>query len=538
MTSGATSGATAGAIAGAGRVLLRGGRLFTGTVDRANDRVDSAMFVVDGTITWIGSDDGAETYVDQSDEVIDLDASLVTPAFVDAHVHTTTTGLALTGLDLSDTTSLAQMLDRLEAFCRSQRGHHVLGHGWDETRWPEGRPPTRLEVDRASYGGVVYLTRVDVHSAVASSALLAALPEVKALDGYDDSGVLRREAHHAARAAALDTITAGQREAAVRATFTRAAQLGIGALHELGGPDISGAEDFSSVLALAETGPYPEVIGYWGQLDGVASARALGARGAAGDLFADGALGSHTACLRRDYVDQPHAGAGYLRADEVRDHVISCTNADLQAGFHVIGDGALDAVAAGFRQAADALGANTVRRARHRLEHVEMIDTNHMDLFAQLGVVASVQPGFDALWGGPDGMYVNRLGAERAASMNPFATMRARGMALAFGSDAPVTPLDPWGGVRAAVLHHRSDQRLDTATAFAAHTVGGWSAARIDEQGWLAPGLAATYAVWSPPERGGSLAATGLPDLAEGAPTPQCRRTVVRGQTIFAFEGC
>ena len=101
----------------------------------------------------------------------------VAPAFVDAHVHATSTGLALTGLDLTGTRHRWRRARPVEGHARAARGGVVLGTGWDETAWPERRPPTAAELDRASYGGVVYLARTDVHSAVASSALLAACPE-------------------------------------------------------------------------------------------------------------------------------------------------------------------------------------------------------------------------------------------------------------------------------------------------------------------------------------------------------------------------
>src|SRR4051794_41857268 len=100
------------------------------------------------------------------------------------------TGLGLTGLDLAGTPSLAVALDRLEAASRQARGGVVLGVGWDETRWPERRPPTAAELDRASYGGVVYLMRVDGHSAIASSALLAAPPAAPRGPGLPPAGPL------------------------------------------------------------------------------------------------------------------------------------------------------------------------------------------------------------------------------------------------------------------------------------------------------------------------------------------------------------
>src|SRR3712207_4705803 len=99
-----------------------------------------------------------------ADVVVDLEDTWVAPAFVDAHVHTTTTGLALQGLDLADCPSLAVLLDRVAQAARASRGGVVLGTGWEEDGWPERRPPTAAELDRASYGGVVYLSRTDCHS--------------------------------------------------------------------------------------------------------------------------------------------------------------------------------------------------------------------------------------------------------------------------------------------------------------------------------------------------------------------------------------
>ncbi len=333
----------------------------------------TALLVRDDAVAWTGDDPAA--VADTADETVDLAGALVTPAFVDAHVHATSTGLALTGLDLSDATSLADCLRRVEAAGRAARGGIVLGHGWDETAWPEHRPPTRQELDRASYGGVVYLSRIDVHSAVVSSALLATVPEAQGQDGWSDSGHLTRDAHHVVRRVSRESITPAQRRTLQRATRQHAAGLGIGLLHELSGPDIAGADDLVAMLELAAAEPGPEVVGYWGEaaaLGGVARARQLGALGAAGDLFADGSIGSHTASLLQPYADAAHSGHGYLDAAGVRDHVVACTEAGLQAGFHAIGDGALDAVLAGLAEAADRLGDEPVRAARHRIEHAEM----------------------------------------------------------------------------------------------------------------------------------------------------------------------
>lgn len=502
-----------------------------GLVRSPDDPGATALLVHDGAVAWVGRDPAPQ--VDAADAVVDLAGTLVTPAFVDAHVHATSTGLALEGLDLTAATDLDDCLRRVEAAGRRARGGVVLGHGWDETRWPEHRPPTRQELDRATYGGVAYLSRVDVHSAVVSSALLATVPEVRGEAGWSESGHLTRDAHHVVRRVARESITPGERRRLHRAALRRAAQLGVGCVHELAGPDISSVDDLTALQALTGEEAGPEVVAYWGELGdgGVARARELGAAGAAGDVFADGSIGSHTAALREPYADADHRGHAYLSAAQVRDHVLACTRAGLQAGFHAIGDGVVDAVAAGFAEAAEQVGADRVRAVRHRIEHVEMVSAEAIRVLARLGVVASVQPAFDRLWGGASGMYAERLGETRALRLNPYAAMTAAGMVLALGSDSPVTPIDPWGSVLAAVAHRTPGSGLDPETAFAAHTVGGWRAAGRGADGVLRAGAPATFAVW---DSAGLESTRRLPDLDAGSPA--CLRTVVRGRTVFTVD--
>jgi predicted amidohydrolase YtcJ len=152
-------------------VLLRGGDVYSPA-----DPFATALLMQDGVVAWVGEEGAAESYARDADLVVDLAGALVTPAFVDAHVHATSTGLALTGLDLTSCPSLGEALTRVRAFVRESgvgRGGVLLGHGWDETKWPERRAPSLAELDQAAGGTALYLSRTDVHSALASSALRA-----------------------------------------------------------------------------------------------------------------------------------------------------------------------------------------------------------------------------------------------------------------------------------------------------------------------------------------------------------------------------
>ncbi|MEU5566254.1 amidohydrolase [Micromonospora musae] len=510
--------------------LYRGGVLLCPADPNA-----TALLVSGGRITWLGVDADAPA----ADRVVDLDGALVTPAFVDAHVHATDTGLALSGLDLSGVRSAGELLDAVAGFAAGLPADAVvLGHGWDESTWGASPLPEADALERAAGGRRVYLSQASIHSALVSRAMLAAVPEVVAAAGYDESGWLRRDAHHVVRAAAFASVTRAQRVAAQRVALAHAASLGVAAVHECGGPEISDEEDFTGLLGISGAG-VPEVYGYWGELGGAARARELGAVGAGGDLFADGALGSRTAHLSQPYLDGDGAGHGYLSAEQVREHLLDCAAHGLQGGFHAIGDAAIGTVLEGFAGAVRQLGVERVRAARHRIEHAEIMDKRLIAGFVEYGIVASMQPAFDRLWGGAGRMYESRLGLARSLASNPMGAMHGVGVALAFGSDSPVTPVDPWGSVRAAAAHHSPAQRMSVRAAFAAHTRGGWRAVHLDNEGVLALGAPATFAVWDTPagvDRNLPVLLAEDPELRgpqDPTPLPVCRRTVLRGDVIY-----
>ena len=482
-----------------------------GVVHSASGR-PTCVAVEDDRIVFSGSEDDAAAFDgagDGSGEVVDLRGALITPGFVDAHVHTVRTGFALTGLDLAGVPTLATLLDDLHAFAEKAPDLGVVvGQGWDETGWPEGRPPTAEELERAAPARRCYLTRVDGHSSVVSPALAALVPGLEALDGWTPDGRVERDAHHAVRAVLEGLIGPDERLQAAHAACRAMAAWGITAFHENAAPHIGPEHEIAMVRQAAEETGLRATV-YWGELLAVETAQRLGVAGLAGDLVADGAFGSRTAALSAPYADRPDTcGHAYVTREQVRDHVVACTRAGLQAGFHCIGDAALENIREGFEAAARELGDEPVRRAGHRLEHVEMPSPAMIETMSRLRILASVQPMFDALWGGADGMYAERLG-DRWRDTNPFRAFADAGITLAFGSDSPVTPLGPWAAIRAAVHHHAEEHRLDPATAFAAHTAG----AR------LSTGACADLAVWD-----------DAPEL------PVLLRTVAAGRTIHLNE--
>jgi predicted amidohydrolase YtcJ len=512
---------------------------------------DATAFAVrDGVVAWLGTDDvGRSQFPDA--EIVDLDGGFVAPAFVDSHVHLTATGLNLDGLDLRAATSLAHCLQLVGDYARRHPEGPVWGHGWDESGWPERTAPSTADLDGVLGERPAYLARVDVHSAAATTGLRRLVPALAEAAGFDPQRPLSADAHHLVRAAAREQLTSRQRHDARVSALDHAARMGIAAVHECAGPQIGGLSDWQELRAL-EHGV--EVVGFWGEPAADAEhARHLiaetGARGLAGDLFVDGALGSRTAWLSEPYCDAPDTcGNQYLDADAVATHVQACTEAGIPAGFHVIGDAAVAAVVEGFETVAQRLGGPALARCGHRLEHLEMVDAEQAARLGAWGVMASMQPNFDALWGGEEGMYAQRLGVDRVHQLNPFALLASKGVPLAFGSDTPVTSMNPWQTVRAAVSHRSPGSAISARAAFAAATRGGWRASGVRDgvTGTLTPGAPASYAVWEADDLEVSAPANAvqrwstdprsrvpaLPRLAADAQLPRCRQTVHRGVVI------
>ncbi|MCA1823782.1 MAG: amidohydrolase family protein, partial [Frankia sp.] len=301
-------------------LVFYGGRVRTAGMPGA-----TAIGVRDGVIAWLGDDAGADSM--GARDTIDLRGATVLPAFVDAHAHVTQTGLMLTGLDLHDIPSRDALLDTVADYARRRPGEVVIGTGWDETRWADPRLPMPAELDRALGAGLGYLARVDVHSALASPALIAKAgvdPESPDVDGVR----VRLDAHHAVRKVAFDSVPTSQLRTAQQHARRHAASLGIASLHEMSGPKAAGERDLASLLSLCAEEPGAEVVAYWGELGDVDTPRRYGLVGAGGDLFCDGSVGSHTAAMSAPYADAP-TDRGVLRyqRDEIADHIVRAARA-------------------------------------------------------------------------------------------------------------------------------------------------------------------------------------------------------------------
>ncbi len=486
-------------------------------------RVDARAVLVRGSrVVWVGHDlEQAPPYRDR----VDLDGCVLGPAFVDAHVHLTPTGLSETGLDLSDVTSGEELLRAVSNYAGQHTGRVIWGHGFDPHRYPDDLPGPD-DLARVAEGRAVYLSRVDGHAGLVDRRTLASAPLSRAQGVERDAdghivGLLRREANHIVRRWAVGAMDAAELAAARQHAVMLAASRGIGSVHEMGGPDIMGFDDFDRWAR--EKDWLIEVVPYWGGLD-LEIPVSYGLRQAGGDVFLDGSLGSRTAALGAPYTDQAST-RGHLEFDDdtLTDWLEEATRANLQVGVHAIGDEALRQVTRCLqtvRQRLPESGREALRKLRHRIEHAELVPADVLDELPELGVIASVQPAFEERWGGPGGMYEARLGTERARQMNPYRAFADRGIGVAFGSDTNVTPMDPWGAVHAAERRRYDEHGVSRLEAVSMHTLGGRSAARQERYvGVVRAGQRADLAAFE-----------GDPYEAEDPRGVRCTLTVVQGR--------
>lgn len=477
---------------------------------------------------WILVDDkkivalGSKDDLPSADRTVRLDGAHVYPSFVDAHVHLPATGLYLSGLNFRGETSADAILDAFAA--RKTTGELLFGGNFED---PLDRAIDRHDLDRAVGEGSALLTRADMHSVIVSSALLAEL-QLDGLEGVDlgsdgtPTGYLREQAAAAAFTWFDLNLPEEQARGAIRDAVRHAYSVGVTCVHEMHVVEWRGWDAFD-VLTDAVADMAMVVVPYIATTD-VARVKEMGFHRIGGDYFLDGSFGSHTALLSEPYLTPPPEGSpahGIAYRDDagLEDFFHEAQTAGLQVGVHAIGDAAIEQAIATWERVAARCGLEEVRRLGHRIEHFECSSDDHMLRAHRLGLRASVQPGFDHYWGGPDGLYASRIGWDRAQQMNRFGTMLETGLIVGAGSDSTVTPLDPFFQMKAMRSHHIEDQRLGRTLAIKLHTMGACALAF----GW---GLDGTLEVGA---TGDLIAVDG--DLAE-TPTDELDRSQLLGTWI------
>lgn len=371
-----------------------------------------------------------------ADRVIDAAGLTILPAFNDAHVHFLMASRSLGELDLFGMETQTEIETRITEYARLHKGDWVVGRGWLYSAFPGGMPTVEL-LDRLVPDRPAYLESFDAHTGWANSRALAS------------AGLATREVlTEAVMLGFVDAMPRPTRAAdlqALRAGMRLAASKGIASVQEAG----DGQNQLELWTALRDAGELSVRVRLAFDLEpGTDMGRYDALRGhddhwlSTGMLkaFADGVVESKTAAMLDRYVGSDERGKAIWTKHELVAAVHEADARGWQVQIHAIGDAAI-------RQALDAYEGTTPGR-RHRIEHVETPDPRDVPRFAKLGVIASMQPqhadpAITAAWR-------RQLGKDRASRGWPWKAIHDSGGRLAFGTDWPVVPLDPFASLRMA----------------------------------------------------------------------------------------
>ncbi|MEZ5938348.1 MAG: amidohydrolase [Hyphomonadaceae bacterium] len=435
-------------------LILYGGVIHTG-VDGAQPveavAIRSGRIMSVGEASQLVKTGGAQT------RLVDLNGAHVYPGFVDSHVHLRGVGERELTLNLDSVGSIAELAQTVaEAADKLSPGAVLIGRGWIETHWPEGRFPTRQDVDLATGDHPALLTRADGHALLANTAALEAMGLLDPVPPDPDGGHIELDAEGVPTGLLVDNAMslvaslegASPPEEVERAYVTgarRYASLGWTGVHNMAVAPadietinrLSDAGDLPLRIYNAVDGDSPDAFNVMGgSKAGLVTTRAI-------KLFMDGALGSRGALLSAPYADRPDtAGLQRARESETRRLLARAYDSRVQVCFHAIGDSAnhivLDWMEATFAAVPEA--EQKRRDPRWRIEHAQILSPTDIPRFASLGVIASMQPShaIGDLYFAPA-----RLGDARLDGAYAWRSLIDQGAIIAGGSDAPVEKGDP-----------------------------------------------------------------------------------------------
>lgn len=491
------------------------------TVDKARPTAQ-AVAILGDRIVAVGSNADAEAWRGANTRMIDAGGKLLLPGFDDAHVHFVSGGFQLDAVQFNDTTSAEEFVRRIgEQAKRTPKGEWIQGGDWDETKWSPAQLPTKELIDPLTPDTPVLLSRYDGHMALANSVALR-LAGVTAQTPDPPGGAIVRDAQGnptgALKDAALDYVykvvpapSHDQRRNAVKRALAHAASLGVTSVQDMN-PEYADIAVYSELLRANALTARIYAAPLITQVDDQAKlgiGHAFGGpylRIGALKGYADGSLGSRTAYFFQPFDDQP-SNHGLLSdamqpLSLMRDRMMTADAAGLQLCTHAIGDQGISIILDLYGEVVKAHGEAD---RRFRIEHAQHMAGKDFDRFAQLKVIASVQP-YHAI---DDGRWAEaRIGHDRASRTYPFRTFLDRGVRLAFGTDWSVAPLNPMLGIYAAVTRATLDgkhpegwfpeQKLTVAEAVEAYTMGSaYAEFQEKEKGSITPGKLADMVLLS-----------------------------------------
>ncbi|MBI2517103.1 MAG: amidohydrolase [Opitutae bacterium] len=547
--------------------------LIHGTIYTANDAAPraEAVAVRDGRIVYVGGNAGAEAFRAEAKRVIDLGGKTLLPGLNDAHMHLGGVGLRELSFDLEGVKSVAELREKLKArAAQTAPKKWIVGRGWIETHWAPPVFPSARDLDDVAPDHPVVLTRSDGHAMVVNRLALKLAGIDRNTPNPTGGEILRDSQTGEATGMLIDNamslvyrLVPSATEAEVAHAFVvgaeREAALGWTGVQIAGHSyqeaelvrrlvaegkiklrvydAVSGPGPDAAKLARTPGTAYGEDTAAWklfadgpvlGESRGRYTRRSV-------KLYIDGALGSRGAALLEPYADSPGSRGLVMQTEaDLLPFLEDALRRGIQIQTHAIGDRGNRLMLDLYEKALAAVPVvqRKVAEPRWRMEHAQILSLADIPRFAQLGVIASMQPShaIGDLYFAP-----SRLGKERLAGAYPWQALWRSGAVFTAGSDAPVERGEPMIEFYAAVARRSLDgfanddwhleQRLTRAQALRAMTLNAaYATFEEKERGSIEAGKWADFTVLS-------ADIMQIPE-AEILKT-RCLLTIVGGEVIY-----
>ena len=510
---------------GSAALLLVDGKITT--EDPAHPEVE-AVAIDANRVVAVGTTAEILRLAGSGTRIMHLNGRRVLPGFNDAHVHVMVGGEVELGVHLTTSQSPQDFRNRLAVYAKSiPKGQWILNGLWDEQRWPSRAVPTHQLIDDVTPDNPVAVSRTDLHMLLANRKAME-LAHVDRNTKDVPGGVILRDKDgnptgifkDAAKALILDAVpptTLEQVERDFLAMQKVAERNGVTSVQDMAisADDTEGPLRLQAIQDLHRQGKLQVRVAEALSLNYGSQLADLGIQAGFGNpyyhigslkSFADGGLGASTAWFTQPYTDNP---SNYgIASDQLRDpqkmfaSFQLADKAGLQLITHAIGDRANHTILDFYERLEQQDGP---RDRRFRIEHAQTLLPADIPRFAQLHVIASVQP-YHAI---DDGRWAeSRVGPERIKTTYAFRSLIDSGATVCFGSDWPVAPLSPLIGIYAAVTRRTLDgknpsgwipeQRITVAQAVHAYTIGSAYAEHQEKvKGSIEPGKLADLIVLS-----------------------------------------
>lgn len=443
-------------------LVLMNGKVMT--LDGGNTQ-GHAIAIKGNRISFVGSNVGVMDYIQQGKtQVIDLQGKPVIPGFNDAHLHFLSGGLSLLRVNLTGCKTKTEIATKLKRKIKeTPAGGWIVGRGWDHTLFNKGQWPDKKFLDQITSLHPVYLTRIDGHVAWVNSLALQEVKIDKDTPNPEGGEILRdalgnpsgilKENATGLVAKLIPPATDADMQKAIQTAIAEAKKNGITSIQ-----DNSDLNVLPIYNTLAEQGNLTVRVSEWLPFDWIKTPEKVDSLKSAfkekqnllklGPFkgYVDGTLGSRTAYLFEPYSDETSTmGIPQYKQEELDSLINKADKMGYQICFHAIGDKGNFMVLKAYEKA---LRKNGRKDARHRIEHAQVLREEDIPMFAQLGVIASMQPTHctsDKRWA------EDRLGSERIKGAYAWKSLLVKRAHLAFGTDWPVESLNPLLGLYAAV---------------------------------------------------------------------------------------